>query len=166
MARWILARELAIEEITLVTLVWIPAMLASFTAGAALCGSDLSLIEIFLAVAAYSLGSYLNTYSELQRKRWKQRPENSGRCYTLGLFSLSRNINYLGDVILFAGWALLSSAWWNAWVPLTMASIFYFHHIPDKEAYLAKRYARDWPSYSAKTPSFIPWSNSIVGSKG
>ena len=31
-------------------------------------------------------GSALNTVSELQRHRWKRRPENAGHLYTGGLF--------------------------------------------------------------------------------
>merc|ERR1712032_1283804 len=105
----------------------------------------------------YLFGSWMNTWSELQRKWWKARPENKGRCYTEGLFALSRNINYLGDVVLFAGWALVSGRWWNAWVPLMMAASFYFHHIPDKESYLRVRYAQDWPSYEQRVKSFVPF---------
>ena len=99
----------------------------------------------------------LNSFSELQRKWWKARPENKGRCYTLGLFSLARNINYFGDVVLFGGWALATGAWWNAWAPVTMFLSFQFYHVPDKELYLAKRYEKDWPAYRASTKSLIPW---------
>ena len=99
----------------------------------------------------------MNSWSELQRKWWKAKAENKGRCYTLGLFNWSRNINYFGDVVLFGAWALASGAWWNAWVPTAMAAMFYFHHIPEKESYLSERYKTEWPAYVAKTKSFIPF---------
>ncbi|CAE7224499.1 Pfdn6 [Symbiodinium natans] len=155
MARWLLPRELATEELTVVIL-WILTILVSFGAGALLTGTpdDLS---ISLAVALYCLGSFVNTWSELQRKWWKAKPENKGRCYTLGLFSLSRNINYLGDVLLFLGWAAATGCWWNLWAPVVMAASFYFYHIPDKEQYLSERYKVDWPAYAASTKSFIPF---------
>ena len=138
-------------------LVWLPGIIASFTIGAAYAEEDLSPCLLLVSVIIYAIGSYLNTYSEMQRTWWKAGPENKGKCYTLGLFSLSRNINYLGDVILFSGWALVSYSWWNVWVPVVMGLSFYFHHIPDKEAYLAKRYSREWPSYVASTKSFVPF---------
>merc|ERR1712183_1261588 len=111
-----------------------------------------------VASIMYVLGSYLNTYSEFQRKIWKQDPIHKGRCYMLGLFSLSRNINYFGDSLLFAGWAVATGNWINSWAPILMSLSFYFYHIPDKEKYLQTRYAQDWPTYLSQTPySFIPY---------
>jgi len=156
MSRWLLPRDLALEEITFVTLVWIPLILASF-ALAAVTKNEISCAEFGFALLAYGFGSYLNTWSELQRKWWKEQPQNCGRCYTQGLFAWSRNINYLGDVILFAGWASATDAWWNVWVPVTMFLAFYFHHIPDKEKYLAQRYKEDWASYASSTKAFVPF---------
>ena len=155
MARWLLPRELAQEELTVVIL-WIMSILVSFAVGALLKGT-LDWMTCCLAVFLYCLGSWLNTWSELQRKWWKARAENKGRCYTLGLFSLSRNINYFGDVVLFLGWAVATGCWWNLWAPATMAASFYFYHIPDKDQYLSKRYSSDWPEYAASTKSFIPF---------
>lgn len=153
MARWLLPRELAMEELTFVMLIWLPSIFASFVYG---CCS-ISGTTQWTACALYACGSWMNSCSELQRKCWKARPENKGRCYRYGLFALSRNINYLGDVVLFGGWAVLTGCWWNVWVPVVMAAAFQFHHIPDKEAYLAKRYAEDWPDYVANTKGFIPF---------
>ena len=155
MARWLLPRELATEELTVVIL-WISSILASVALGAASKGV-ISKVEIILSVLLYSIGSWLNTWSELQRKWWKARPENKGKCYTFGLFSLSRNINYFGDVVLFGGWAIASGCWWNVWVPVAMAAMFYFYHIPDKETYLRERYKSEWPNYVVATKSFIPF---------
>jgi steroid 5-alpha reductase family enzyme len=155
MARWLLKRELALEEITIVALIWLPAILASFIR---YVKNNTSPFQLGLASILYVVGSYLNSYSEIQRKRWKEMPQNKGRCYTQGLFSLSRNINYFGDTLLFAGWALTTGVWWNAWVPVVMGSSFWFYHIPDKEKYLQNRYAKDWPAYKAQTPYiFVPW---------
>lgn len=157
MSRYLLQRELSIEELTVVTLLWLPSILASF---AFLSNGDVDLPANRCAAlnAIYCLGSALNTYSEYQRKMWKDHPVNKGRCYTGGLFAFSRNINYLGDVILFAAWAAATGGWINAWAPVTMAGSFWFHHIPDKEIYLSKRYGRDWDEYVSKTPyEFIPF---------
>lgn len=155
MARWLLPRELAMEELTVV-IVWLLSILASISVGAAL-HNDISNAELLFSTLFYAVGSWLNSWSELQRKWWKDRSENKGRCYTLGLFSLSRNINYFGDVVLFAGWAIASGSWWNIWVPVAMAAMFKFHHIPDKEAYLRERYKSEWTNYVQTTKSLIPF---------
>merc|ERR1712087_62908 len=158
MARYLLPREIAIEELTFVILVWIPAILASFVPPAVTSAGDVGGVTLAFSVAAYAAGSYLNTASEYERKVWKDNPEHRGMLYTQGLFALARNINYLGDVLLFAGWAAATGAWWNAWVPATMSLTFLFHHIPDKEAYMASKYAdAGWPAYVARTKAIVPY---------
>ena len=157
MSRYLLKRELSIEELTIVILLWLPSILASFVSLAA-TDVDLSTTKCIAIAIIYLLGSYLNTGSELQRKLWKEDVKNKGRCYTEGLFSLSRNINYFGDTTLFGAWATATGSWWNSWVPIAMALSFLFYHIPDKELYLAERYGRDWDDYIRKTPyAFVPY---------
>mmetsp|Transcript_18267 Transcript_18267/g.40662 ORF Transcript_18267/g.40662 Transcript_18267/m.40662 type:complete len:231 (-) Transcript_18267:173-865(-) len=156
MARWLLPRELAQEELTVVPL-WILSILASYSLGAIRLTEEMDAPVMGVSTLLYVLGSWLNSWSELQRKWWKALPENKGRCYTRGLFSLSRNINYLGDCVLFAGWAGASGCWWNAWVPIVMAASFHFYHIPEKETYLSKRYEADWPAYQRRVKSFVPF---------
>lgn len=153
MALYLLPRAISMEELTFVMIVWVPGILASF-ASIAQVDIPISLSVLTVSVAAYVAGSYLNTMSEWQRKKWKA--THPGQCYTEGLFRYSRNINYFGDVVLFAGWAIATSSWWNAWVPLTMAASFYYIHIPTKEDYLAEKYGDEWVQYRESTMSFIP----------
>ena len=151
MTRCLLQRELALEELTVVIFLWLPSILGSFVYLSSE-SSDLTSTESIILVAVYLLGSFLNTYSEYQRKIWKRYPKNKGRCYTIGLFAWSRNINYFGDVVLFASWAGATGRWLSSWAPTLMALAFWYHHIPDKERYLAKRYGRDWIAYTEQTP--------------
>ena len=110
-----------------------------------------------VALILLLLGSWLNTYSELQRKWWKQNPENQGHCYTKGLFSLSMHINYFGDVVLFTGWCLLSGNLWTLLLPLMMAWMFISIHIPGLDQHLATRYGTEYTAYSRTTKKLIPW---------
>jgi len=105
----------------------------------------------------YAVGSFLNTWSERQRMVWKQLPTSKGRLYTEGLFKYSMHINYFGDLVLFSGYGLVSGRWETQAIPLVMGLGFVFQHIPDLDAYLARRYPEDFPSYSARTAKLIPF---------
>lgn len=102
-------------------------------------------------------GTFLNNWPEIARMRWKKRPENKGKLYTEGFFSYVRNPNYLGDLFWVTGWALASNWVYIAWVPVMIACVFIFMYIPEKESYLAKRYASEWPAYEAKTVKLFPF---------
>jgi len=157
MARWLLPREVSMEELTFVMLIWIPGILASFAIPAIAAPTDIGPLKFMISLVLYVAGSFLNTWSELERKLWKSEAENRGRLFTQGLFRFARNINYFGDVLLFAGWAVATDAWWNVWVPVSMGLSFYFYHIPDKEVYLAQKYSQDWPKYAGGTKALVPY---------
>jgi len=110
-----------------------------------------------LAVLLVLGGSFLNSYSELQRKWWKSRIENQGHCYTQGLFKYSMHINYFGDTLLFGGWCLLSANYWTLLFPLVMGFSFIKFHIPGLDAYLAERYGEEFQEYARRTKHFMPW---------
>ena len=67
MTTYLLQRELALEELTVVMLLWLPSILGSFVYLSSE-DSDLTCTESIILVAMYLLGSFLNTYSEYQRK--------------------------------------------------------------------------------------------------
>ncbi len=103
------------------------------------------------------LGSFLNSWSELQRAWWKQDPANRGRCYTRGLFGYSMHINFFGDSVLFTGWALLTHSVFALIVPAFMGLSFVFFHIPALDAYLSEHYGADFDAYAARTRKFVPF---------
>jgi steroid 5-alpha reductase family enzyme len=105
----------------------------------------------------YVLGSYFNTGSEVQRKAWKVKPENKGRLYTKGLFSLSMHINYFGDALLFSGFALITTSIWAFILPAVMIALFVFVHIPTLDRYLAQKYGTVFDEWARNTRKFIPY---------
>jgi Protein of unknown function (DUF1295) len=107
MSLCMLKRELAVEELTFMILVWIPSILASFVFASHPTNSR---ILLFVSLGLYLLGSNLNTYSEYERQPENQQPENKGRCYMEGLFLLTRNMNYFDDNVLFGAWALSTAS--------------------------------------------------------
>lgn len=110
-----------------------------------------------LALLFLFFGSYLNSFSEIQRKWWKKDPTNKGHCYTEGLFKFSMHINYFGDTLLFTGWCLFTYNYWTLGLPILMASMFIFFHIPGLDSYLAKRYGEEFKTYAEKTKRFVPF---------
>ena len=110
-----------------------------------------------IGIVLVVIGSFLNTYSELQRHWWKQKPSSKGHCYTEGLWKYSMHINYFGDSLLFTGWIMLTATFWMAWLPLLMTAGFVWFHIPSLDAYLADRYGEEFKAYAAKTKKLIPF---------
>ena len=108
-------------------------------------------------IGLFVFGSYLSTWSELRRMIWKKDKSNKGKIYSQGLFKYSMHIDYLGDTILFTGFALLTGCIWALSVPVFITLGFVFFHIPDLDKYLEERYKEQFVEYKSKTKKFIPW---------
>lgn len=88
----------------------------------------------------FVLGMLAETVSEVQRKIFKDKPENKGRVYTGGLFGLARHINYGGYTIWRAGFALASAGWiWAAVVGAFFAYDFATRGIPVLDEYCGNK---------------------------
>lgn len=107
-------------------------------------------------IGLFVVGSLLNSVSEIQRARWKARPGNAGRLYTRGLFSWSMHINYFGDVLWVAGYALVSGNPWAALVPVSLFCFFAFFNAPKLDAYLRRRYGAEFEAYVRTTAKLVP----------
>ncbi len=110
-----------------------------------------------LGVVLYTVGSYLNTGSELQRKRWKAHAANRGHLFTGGLFRYAMHINYFGDELLFTGCALITGRAWTLLVPLLMLAGFLFFNIPELDRHLRAHYGAEFEAYARRTRSFVPF---------
>ncbi|WP_022668077.1 methyltransferase family protein [Desulfospira joergensenii] len=113
-------------------------------------------VEIIGAVFFW-IGSYLNSRSEHLRSIWKQKKENAEHIYTGGLFKYAIHINYLGDIILFAGLAMVANSIKLFTIPGSMALFFIMVLIPLKERYLEKKYGDEFRDYKSNTKKLIPF---------
>lgn len=109
-----------------------------------------------LGAALYVFGSWMNTFSELQRRAWKRRPENAGHLYTLGLFRWCRHPNYLGDSLLFTGFAAITGSWVALVIPAIMIVGFVFAAIPALDRRLRAHYGQEFDRWAATTRRYIP----------
>ena len=110
----------------------------------------------YFSILLYLFGSWLNTYSEYTRYVWKKQLKNKGHLYTEGLFKYSMHINYLGDILLFIGFALITFRFSMLFIPLFMALNFIFIIIPRLDKYLAVKYGYEFEEYAGRTKKFIP----------
>ncbi len=105
----------------------------------------------------FVLGSYLNSGGEYSRHVWKQDSRNAGQLYTGGLFRRVRHVNYLGDILIFAGIALIGGDPRLFLVPGLMAALFVGLLIPLKERYLRDKYGAAFEAYAARSQRLIPY---------
>ncbi|MPM12138.1 hypothetical protein SDC9_58490 [bioreactor metagenome] len=110
-----------------------------------------------VGIALFITGSWVNTQSDYQRFKWKKKPENRGRLYTGGLFKYAMHINFLGDTVMFAGYALITQNVLS-FIPVTGIFLnFILIQIPLLDNYLFNRYAVEFTSYASKTKKLIPY---------
>lgn len=138
----------------------IPFAFAVYYIGFALLGypadKSFGLPEIF-AVLIFLTGSFLNTFSELQRDRWKKNPENKGHLYTTGLFKYSMHINFFGDFLWVSAYAIMTRNWYSTIIPVAIFCFFAFYNIPMLDKHLASHYGEEFEDYRKKTKKFVPF---------
>jgi protein-S-isoprenylcysteine O-methyltransferase Ste14 len=105
-----------------------------------------------LIVALNILGVFLHFVSDMQKHiSLALRP---GQLFTGGLWSLCRNPNYLGELMIYVSFALLS-AHWVPFVNLALAiAIVWMPNMKQKDRSLS-RYP-DFADYKQRTKLFIP----------
>ncbi len=148
------------REVPWAEAIWVPLAFAIYYVGFAILvlpsDAPLDLIDAF-GIALFVAGALINTVGEWQRDRFKRRPENQGRLYTAGLFALAMHINFFGDVLWVAGFAVVARSPWGALVPLGLLAYFVFFSVPDLDGYLARRYGEQFRIYAANTKQLVPF---------
>ncbi len=110
-----------------------------------------------MGAGLFPLDSFLNTFSELQRHLFKKRPENKRKLYNQGLFSLSIHVNYFGDLLWVAGYALVTHNPYALAIPAFLFCFFQFFNIPKLDAHLRDHYGEQFLDYEQRTKRFVPF---------
>ena len=100
------------------------------SAGTAVTSPSASIIDVLstsptlaLGAGLYVLGTIIELYSEIQRKVFKSKPENKGKPYGGGLWSLATNINYGGYTLMRSGYCVTAAGWgWG----LAIGAFFFY----------------------------------------
>lgn len=111
--------------------------------------------SIYLGTSLYIVGILTETIGEIQRKRFKDKPENKGKICKTGLFSVVRHASYFGYTLWRAGYALSSGGpLLGALVASFFISDFATRAIPVMDDYMTRKYGEQW----AKTKRDVPYA--------
>lgn len=152
---WLLKRKFGWEELGGVLFACVLYQIGFALLGAAKAAAvgplDVAGVVLFL------FGSYLNTASEIQRKRFKADPANQGKLCVQGWFRYARHINYFGDLLWVTGWAMLTRSPWSAIIPAALAAGFVFFFIPSLTDHLKTKYGEQYDEWAKKTKALVPF---------
>jgi protein-S-isoprenylcysteine O-methyltransferase Ste14 len=108
-------------------------------------------LRLGIGVIFFIVGLGTELISEIQRKRFKDAPENRGKLYMRGLWSWSRHANYSGYIFWRAGIALVGGGWVYSGVSVAFyVWNFLYLRIPELEDYMSCRYGEQWTKYEKK----------------
>jgi protein-S-isoprenylcysteine O-methyltransferase Ste14 len=129
------------------TLYWIPGwllMLRNIQAPAWVLG---------ICISLYTLGIFFHFTSDMQKNVMLELRPNE--LITDRMMSLSRNINYFGEFLIYLSFAILPLTW-LALIPLTFFVLFYWSYmIRKKEISLSQK--PGYQLYKQKTKKIIPF---------
>lgn len=125
-------------------------------------------IGIFFIMGAllWLLGFGFEVIADRQKKYFSEQPKNEGRFITQGLWSVSRHPNYFGEIILWAGIAIISLPFLSSWQYVTLVSpVFVFllltriSGLPFLEDKAEKKWGedKDYIEYKKRTPILVPF---------
>ena len=91
-------------------------------------------------------------------KRALAQLEGSGGegCYTAGLFSISKHINYTGEILCFLGWAMLTTRSEALAVPGFFGLALVFFYAPGLDRHLKAKYGSEVAYREWRAPAFAP----------
>ncbi|KAL8687687.1 MAG: hypothetical protein Q9218_006211 [Villophora microphyllina] len=112
----------------------------------------LSSPSLIAGVGLFTLGIATELYSEFQRKWFKSKPENKGKPYGGGLWSLATNINYGGYTLWRTGYAMAAAG--PIW-GLVVGGFFFYDFtnraIPVLDRYCTDKYGDSWLEIKRRT---------------
>ncbi len=135
--------------------------LAALTSGRSVPLDALS----FVALALWFVGLMLEVIADRQKSTFRANPENKDAFIHTGVWSLSRHPNYLGEMMLWCGAALLAAPALQGWQLMTLISPLFVilllcrvSGIPLLEARAEEKWGNDpaYREYVRRTPVLIP----------
>ncbi len=135
---------------------------------AAMTSQSQSPIDAFLIIGAamWALGFVIEVIADRQKTKFRKDPANADKFISSGLWSISRHPNYLGEIILWIGIAVIALPVLSGWQWVTLISPIFVSFlllkvsgVPLLENNAESRWGDDpeFRQYKARTPSLIPY---------
>lgn len=122
---------------------------------------------LWVGMGIFTLGLVVEAIADFQKFTFSQKPENTGKWIQSGLWSISRHPNYLGEMLVWIGIALISSEALNyptrylaVISPLFIISMLLFvSGIPLLEKSADKKWGTnaEYKKYKKRTATLIPF---------
>lgn len=114
--------------------------------------TPLGYIPMAITLLLYTFGSLINTAADVQ----KMTAKNMGaKLVNTEIWRSVRNVNYLGDLMRYTSFAVVSGSLWSAILPVTVL-VLYVQRILDKEKSMSEKYP-DFSQYQQQSTRLIPW---------
>jgi len=135
---------------------------------AAMTSQSQSPVDAFLIIGAamWTLGFVIEVIADRQKTIFRKDPANAEKFISSGLWSISRHPNYLGEIILWIGIAIIALPVLSGWQWMTLISpvfviflLLKVSGVPLLEQNAELRWGNDpeFRQYKARTPSLIPY---------
>jgi steroid 5-alpha reductase family enzyme len=112
---------------------------------------------ISIGATFFFIGSLIEFISNFQLHYFKRDPNNGGKLYTGGLFSVVIHPNYTGYTLWRSALPLMTGYPGLAGISLLLHVIqFTFHADPPFQKYMNKKYGQAWKLYTASRKKIIP----------
>ena len=139
---------------------------------AAMTSQSQSPVDGFLVVGAtlWVIGFGIEVVADQQKTAFRKDPANAEKFISSGLWSISRHPNYLGEIILWIGIAVIALPVLEGWQWVTLVSPVFVSFlllkvsgVPMLENNAESRWGNDpeFRQYKAKTPTLIPYFGKV-----
>lgn len=112
----------------------------------------ISIMAVAVALPLYIFGTLINACADVQKLTAKQFGAELVRD---GIWRLSRNINYFGDLLRYLSFSIVAGSVWAYLVPGTVA-LLYLQRIFEKESAMSQKYP-DYNEYQQSSTRLIPF---------
>ena len=118
----------------------------------------------YFGLVTFFVGMSIEVISDNQKTKFRNDPKNKDRFINTGLWSRSRHPNYVGEITLWSGVAIISFSSLEGWQYVSLISpvftyflLVYVSGVPQLEKSGQKKWGhiKDYQDYIKKTPSLI-----------
>lgn len=108
--------------------------------------------SVLIALPLYIFGSLINTAADVQKMTAKSL---GAGLVSDGIWSSVRHVNYLGDLMRYTSFSVISGSVWSFLVP-GATLLLYLQRIAQKEQSMSAKYA-EFAAYQQRSNRLLPW---------